>query len=54
VLHQVLPTTDRKAQLRRAQHLVQDNWVAAATRKALQDIQAGAAWFAVLPDLIDS
>ena len=39
VLHRVLPTTDRKAQLRRAQHLVQDNWVATATRKALQDIQ---------------
>jgi hypothetical protein len=52
VLHKVLPTTDRKAQMRRAQHLVQDNWVAAATRKALQDIQAGAAGLAVLPDLL--
>ena len=52
VLHKVLPTTDRKAQLRRAQHLVQDNWVASATRKALQDIAAGAAGLAVLPGLL--
>ena len=54
VLDKVLPTTDRKAQLRPAQHLVQDNWVAAATRKALQDIAAGAAGLAVLPGLLGS
>lgn len=40
VLHKVQPTTDRKAQKQRARLLTADDWVAAATRKALQDSSA--------------
>lgn len=54
VFHKVLPTTDRKAQLGRAQQLIQHNWVAAATRKALQDIDAGAVLLADLSGLLGS
>jgi len=54
VLHKVQPSTDRNAQTLRVQHLVQDNWVAAATRKALRDNGAVAAGLADLPGFLGS
>jgi hypothetical protein len=54
VLHQVQPTTDRRAQTLRVQQLVQDNWVALATRKALQDRGAVVAGLVDLPGFIGS
>ena len=54
VLHQVQPTTDCRAQILRVQHLVQDNWVAAATRKALQDNGAVAAGLVDLPGFLET
>jgi Golgi phosphoprotein 3 GPP34 len=54
VLHKVQPTTDRKAQILRVQHLIQDNWVAAAIRKALQDKGAVVAGLVDLPGFIGS
>jgi hypothetical protein len=54
VLHQVQPTTDRRAQTLRVQQLVQDNWVALATRKALQDRGAVVAGQVDLPGFIGS
>ena len=54
VLHQVQPTTDRKAQTLWVQQLVQDNWVALATRKALQDKGAVVAGLVDLPGFIGS
>jgi len=54
VLHQVQPTTDCRAQILRVQHLVQDNWVAAATRKTLQDNGAVAAGLVDLPGFLGS
>ena len=53
VLHQVQPTTDRKAQMR-VRQLVQDSWVASATRKALQDRGAVVAGLVDLPGFIGS
>ena len=54
VLHNVQPTTDRRAQTLRVQQLVQDNWVALATRKALQDRGAVVAGLVDLPGFIGS
>jgi hypothetical protein len=53
VLHKVQPTTDRRAQMR-VQQLVQDNWVASATRQALQDRGAVVAGLVDLPGFIGS
>ena len=54
VLHKVQPTTDRRAQTLRVRQLVQDNWVALATRQALQDRGAVVAGLVDLPGFIGS